>query len=445
MKRLARLAVSLCIALALPGVPAVNADDGLSADQIVQRWASASGLTERNTATTSARYVITRFGKSIIETVVTKAPNKMWLKSDYTWRHFTEFQGYNGAIAWTANGFGGGGPADPDRARLTIDEAAWYNDAALFRGRMNVKLERLADRTLDGKSYYAVAMTPTGGSTATMFFDKQTFWLAGYSYTPERYDLCTDEVRNESGQVACKTMIAREKGKLDTIITLEESSVNGAVDDVQFAPPQIPPDDGQTASTIKYYAAALGDTALHTSYSLLGDGRLTDFAVPHTFWAYAWRLRLHTPSGYELRTISRAGHESFASYDGTVGILRPYGGKTTDATEINSISSIVLNHCTARPQECGNLTVRHLPNAELDGATYVVLGFWNTSEPSRYGEIFLDATTELPYAAYSQTTMIYFTQWTHTPEGLRYPTEIRIQQPWTEMYVTNIVAGPPNA
>jgi hypothetical protein len=105
---------------------------------------------------------------------------------------------------------------------------------------------------------------------------------------------------------------------------------------------------------------------------------------------------------------------------------------------------MILNNCAARPTDC-NVTVGRLPDAQLDGKVWNVIGFWDKADLSRYGVVFLDPASALPYASYSQESFQYFRQWAQRPDGLRYPTDIDLQQPWTDMHVTNIVAGPANA
>lgn len=434
---------ALAAMLLLLGIPA-RADSGLSAQNIVDRWRAASGITEQHSQTTFARYEVSRYGRTMTEAVVTKAPDHFWMKTDYAWRHFVEFEGYDGKDAWTADSFGAAGPAGDTMRRLILSQAAWYNDAPMFAGRMKMTMQRLPDATLQGRTFYAVQFSQDAALTVTLYFDRQTFWLTGYSYDPNRYDLCLDESRDANGIVTCKMLMAYENGRADTIIRLIEMRYGAQIDDAQFSPQGIPQDDGQTAALVQRYAAAMGDLALHSPYTLLGDGRFTNDRFPDRFWGYAWKLALHPPDRYDLTSISRQGHKSTASYDGQKGFVRTYDGKTTDATEINSLSSLIVNHCAARPAECA-LTVRHLPDVHWQGATYETLGFWNTADPSRYGVMLLDPMTSLPYAAYSQLSLAIFTHWAHGDSGVRYPTDIDLQQPWTDMHVTNIVAGPPGA
>lgn len=423
---------------------AVRADDGLSAQEIINRWTAVSGLTAQNSQTSVTHYEVTRAGRTLYETVVAKAPNKVLVRMDYTWRHFVEEERYDGVNAWTADGFGAGGPADVERSARIIADAARYNDAMMFSGRMNVKLERLPDDTLQGTSYYSVQMTADGGMPTKLFFDKQTYWLMGYSFEPKSYNLCVEPLRDVTKHIICKTAVVNEDGKIYAIVRRVDGHNGGAVDDEEFMAPKIAPNDSETDALVQRYAAALGTTTLTSAHSLLGDGRFTNDAFRGRFAAFAWKLRVYPPLKYELETVSGAGHVSKAGYDGLKGFIQPYGAPAADATEINSLSSMILNNCAARPSDC-NVTVGRLPDAELDGKVWNVIGFWNKADLSRYGVMFLDPTSALPYAAYSQESILYFRQWAQRPDGLRYPTDIDLQQLWTDMHVTNIVAGPPDA
>src|SRR5437667_12679846 len=77
----------------------------LSAHDIMSKWAAASGVTSQNSQSGVERYEETNYGRTFEATVVSKAPNKVYIRYEFPWRNLVTYQGYDGRTAWTSTNF----------------------------------------------------------------------------------------------------------------------------------------------------------------------------------------------------------------------------------------------------------------------------------------------------------------------------------------------------
>ena len=163
-------------------------DARLTPDSILHRTAKA----ERITGVDRARIAtITENGNTWTQLIVVKAPDKILIRNEYLWMHLVRYFGFDGKHAWTSCNFGGGGLVQPSVERYIKSTLAWYTSADMIPGRWPVKVLRLPDRAVDGRSYFAIEEFPEGGNPSTLLVDKGTYESAGVSSVPGRYLKCT--------------------------------------------------------------------------------------------------------------------------------------------------------------------------------------------------------------------------------------------------------------
>ncbi|HEY6327438.1 MAG TPA: hypothetical protein VIW73_13120 [Candidatus Cybelea sp.] len=354
---------------------------------------------------------ITENGHTWTELIVVKAPDKLLIRSVYPWMHFVRYLGFDGKRAWTSSSFGGGGMVEPSVERYIISTLAWYTSADTIPGRWPVKLARLPDRVIDGRSYFAIEETPRGGNPSTLLVAQGTFKSAGESSRPGRYLMCMQRSSNKS---ICTHTEVISDGRV--VGSVDVAPVPTKPDDVQFEMPQML-DDWTTSWLLQRYAAALGSHEPATQI-LRGDMHQVVGAMPTAF-STQWQLQTTRPQAFAI-SQTYGGREYWRlAFDGKTATAMRLG-KSLSPSYLTPIFGMAFNHCEIHATECG-VRVTRLANVGLDGRWWYALGVTSLRDPALWYDVLLDPDSGLPSALWLQGDLIYLADYAADASGRRIP------------------------
>jgi hypothetical protein len=372
-----------------------SAQTPLTAAEIIARSAKAEGVTRANSASSRNEATVTSGGVTYYVTALSKAPNKVLVRTYYPQRNLTIFEGYDGHTAWRSSLPGASGPPGPEALRIIRSSAAFYNNALYFPERWRVRATRLPDVMLQGKTYYAVREEPDGGKPDILFFDRRTFQVAGAKFDSAHYELCTRSIRRHG------THVCSEQTQFDDADRVVSSLVFGHPDDSGIADWQFtaPTDllDSTTAPLLDNYAAAIHADRLSSTATLHGHSTFTRRSDGHRSPAYEWSLRLDRPMAFLLHRMHNDQLDFTSAFDGATGFSQYYDKPKLPQTFATSISAMAYNHCELNRAQCG-VTVTRIANQTIDGQLCYALKVTSTANPSRWYTVLLDSRTYLPSA-----------------------------------------------
>lgn len=426
----AALCAGICLLFLSARAAAQDADANLTAAEILHRAAKAQHVTGPDGARLGT---ITEDGNTWTQLIVVKAPDKILIRNEYPWLHLVRYYGFDGRRAWTSSNFGGGGLVKPSTERYIKSTLAWYTSADMIAGRWPVKSIRLADRTVDGQTYFAIEEFPVGGNPSTLLIDKNTYESAAVSATPGRILKCTSQPNLES---ICTHEDIISNGQVAG--SIEIHTVPMHPDDLQFEMPEML-DDWTTPWLQARYARALGTQGSATQ-TLRGEMQeVTKGAPPAS--PTVWQLQTTRPTAFAM-TQTDAGREIWrVSFDGKSGAVVRFG-QNEAVPYLAQAVGMALNHCEIHSSDCG-VRVTRLANVGLGGRWYYALGVTSLNDPIQWYTVLLDPTSGLPHALCFQDEVNYFDDYVTNPTGAVIPSLWTIQTMTTIFEVQHVREAAP--
>lgn len=405
--------------------------DALTAEQIMQRYAAASGVTNDNMRQFSYVSVTRETSGRVTDTLVfARAPDQVFVRTSVPGRDWYSEQGFDGKEAWTFNSLGGGGVASPSITRQIIQTAALANSSELLPGRWPIQLRRMPDETHDGKSYFAVRITPERGMSTTYFIDKTTYLHAGSR------DLLTDDWCTQFKEVAGHPWCSVTKVLFGDKMLAKIENQPAPAEMPAGASFALPADSGgDPADVLKHVAAALQPKGALMQRYLAGDAVVADRNNGLKVSA-KWTVDVSAPTGFEYRLMRTGGKYFASSYNGQSGSNHEYSGFTHDGTFWNRIKGLIYNNCELHAEAC-NVDVSRLPDIDYRGATYYRLRVTAKNDPSAWYTILVDRKTYLPFAINIDGEVDFFSDYAKMPDGNILARSWDYQQAWTDIFVTS--------
>jgi hypothetical protein len=419
-------AIAICLFfVSAARVAAQDVDARLTPAEILHRAAKAERITGANLARLGT---ITENGNTWTQLIVVKAPNKILIRNEYPWMHVVRYFGFDGKHAWTSSNFGGGGLVQPSLERYIKSTLAWYTSADMIPGRWPVKLLRLPDRTVDGRSYFAIDEFPEGGNPSTLLIDKIRYESAGVSSVPGRYLKCTQKSTSRS---ICTHEDVLSGGKV--VGSIDIDYVRMHPEDWQFEMPEML-EDWTTAWLQRGYARALG-THVSSTQTLRGDMHQVIGGNPTAF-STQWRLDTTRPNAFAISQTYGGRDVWHLAFDGKSGATVRVG-QNAPTPYLAPTVGMALNHCELHPADCG-VHVTRLANVGLGGRWYYALGVTSLRDPAQWYTVLLDPYSDLPYALWLQEEVIYLENYVTSASGDVIPSKWTTQTTATTFEVEHV-------
>ena len=300
-----------------------------------------------------------------------------------------------------------GGLVQPSVERYIKSTLAWYTSADMIPGRWPVKVLRLPDRAVDGRSYFAIEEFPEGGNPSTLLVDKITYESAGVSSVPGRYLKCTQRPNIAS---ICTHEDVISGGKV--VGSIDIAAVPMHPDDSQFEMPEML-EDWTTAWLQRGYARALGAHVSNTQ-TLRGEMRQVINGTP-TVFSTQWRLDITRPNAFAISQTYGGREVWHMAFDGKSGASVRMG-QSTPAPYLAPTVGMALNHCELHSADCG-VRVTRLANVGLGGRWYFALGVTSLRDPAQWYTVLLNPDSGLPYALWLQEEVIYLDDYVTSASG----------------------------
>lgn len=421
------LFVLVCFSTSFCRASAATTDDRITASEIMRRSAAAQNIHNTRSFSNARIATLTENGRRWSELVVVKSPNKLLIRDIYPWLNLTVYRGFDGKRAWTSSNFGGGGLVDASSGRLIKSMVAWYTSSEMVPGRWPVRLKRLPDEKIDGRSYFTIRVSPLGGNPSTVWVDKRDYSSKAVSSRSDRYFECV----RPSLRSICRHQEIISGGRI--VGSVEIQPIQMKIDDTQFEMPEML-DDWTTQWLLDRYAKVLGPRNRST-LTLRGEMReIADSSAP-TFTT-EWSLETTRPlafinsQAFHGRVVWRA---IFDGKEGTVDRL----GTVIPATYVAAILGMAYNKCELTASECG-VRVTRLANIGIGGRSYYALGVTSIQTPSLWYTVLLDPSTGLPYALWLRAQLLYFDDYALSGPGERIPTTWTFQSTTDTFKVTRV-------
>lgn len=409
---------------------AEDVDAKLTASEILHRTANAEHITGVDRPRIGT---ITENGNTWTQLIVVKSPNKILIRDEYPSMHLVRYFGFDGKRAWASSNLGAAGLVSPPIARYIKSTLAWYTSADMIDGRWPVKLVRLPDRTIAGRSYFAIEEFPEDGNPSTLLIEKTTYESAGVSSGAGRYVMCT---QRQSIASICTHEDIISEGQVVGSIAIQ--TVPMRVEDLQFEMPEML-DDWTTAFLQRGYARALGTQASKTQ-TLRGEMHQVIDGSP-TPSSTQWRLITSRPGAFRMSQTDDGREIWSVAYDGKSGALVQFG-QSKPAPYLLPAVGMALNHCELHSAGCG-VRVSRLANIGLDGRWYYALGVTSLTDPSQWYTVLLDPGNGLPRALCFQAEFDYFDDYITGASGSIIPSRWTIQTMTTTFEVQHITEMAP--
>jgi hypothetical protein len=439
MKRYGRAVILLALALfcsaSVRSAYAVAANP--TAAEILHRWMVYSGETEANSRSTATEASVEANGTTYTEAVLSKAPDRVLIKTVYPATGVTTYFGSDGNQTWWSTSLGATGPTGPAATRYVTAAVSYYNQALIFSQRGHVVAERLPDVTLNGMTYYAVRERPARGDPDTLLFDRHSYRLVGGLFDQRSYDLCTRFERYHQ-RIVCLEQQKYERGRVVRTLTFQHIDAN-AIEDWQFAAPETPA-DWTTPWLLSHYAHAIHAPKLFSAIAL--SGRVRDRLFDGFTTAPAdWSLGLTAPNAFVL-TQSHGSEPPFyiSTFDGASGYTQFRDGARRDASFANAVAAMAYSHCELFASQCG-VSVTRTANVRLRDRLCYVVKVASRRDPSAWYSVLIDSASLLPRAAVlTGGVLIEFDDYAPGPKGMLIPTTWTIDYTNYIETATNIVS-----
>ena len=435
------LLTAFAAALASLVAAPAHADDGLTARQILERFARTQGglVHVRATESTRIEYDFVEGGNHILETVIAKAPNRVlaevhYLALKYTSQPYTYYAGFDGRTAWRRSTDGDYGVEDPASTRAVISQAALDNSAELVSGRWPTAMARGSDEVINGRSYFVLHATPAGGDTIDMIIDQGTYDLAG-TRNPAQHStfFCTKYLTTASQERVCQSGMATNLYGEHYQVTTTRTGENFEVGDDQFAPPQ-EEQDATTTALLKNYAFAMGgEAAIASQHSRTITGTSARNA------RFGLRVITAPPFDFSYQYATTSGTTKMV-YDGahsvgigTTGIAR---WLADDALQMHAMG---YNACELRLALCA-VRVNRGANVRLGQETFYSLHVSSIADATKWYTVLLDQRTYLPRLLKLGSDRLLLSDYRRLPSGMQYPATWLFNSPDFNLDITHASA-----
>ncbi len=378
-----------CLLLPHPIRADAPSNQSLSAAEILARASKAENISSAPNDTSAIEYTISKGGLTEIQTVLTKAPDRILIKDQIAWMHLTRYLGYDGQNAWISFEPAGSGLAAPSLRTYILSLAAYYNRSSMVKHRWPTETTRLPDVTIKGKTYFAIFEQPKGATPDTLLIDQTTFRIVGGIFDPGHYDLCL-RFSETNGDRYCALQAHFHGDEQTGSITTRVLDAH-AVEDMQFSH-ATDETDTTTDWIIAHARAAVRAGDRPQAFALQGAELIGRYDNgPET--TADWTLTTHPATGFSIDRLFgnksdklRKGDSHF--YDG-----RPVG---TDPAEFDKrLYGLAYNRCELYAVAC-HVSVARIQNARLDGNLVYTLKVTSTDPGGGWYVIFLDQSDLLP-------------------------------------------------
>jgi len=231
MKRV-RLAVSLLVAF--EGVSSAQ-----SAQKIIESYLHAAGgakaLAQIQTATLAGSLTEESTGKTGSFSLVTKAPNRIYLEIIAGPEHSAE--AYNGMSAWAQDGQQGTHTLTGTVADEVEGAALYWNSRLVDIKKAKLGVELAGNETLRGRDAYKLRLNLAHGVARTIFVDKETHLIAREVSPGESLTLDYDDYREVNG-IQTPQRIEIRRGDHLYKVALTRAEFNAPVDNSVFDIPR---------------------------------------------------------------------------------------------------------------------------------------------------------------------------------------------------------------